>query len=155
MSRIIFLDSGPLGFAATPDVNAEHLRCSQWLDALIRKGNLFAVAEIVDYECRRGWLRHDRTDAIARLDDFKRALIYVPRTTAAMLQAAAFWAASRKGGYPTTDDRRLDAGCPTGRMILAAQMSTFAAGGAEILIATDNVRHLSRFVTAKRWQDIP
>jgi predicted nucleic acid-binding protein len=150
MSRIIFLDSGPLGFAATPDVNAEHLHCSQWLDALIRKGNLFAVAEIVDYECRRGWLRHDRTDAIARLDDFKRALIYVPLTTAAMLQAAAFWAASRKGGYPTTDDRRLDAD-----VILAAQMSTFAAGSAEILTATDNVRHLSRFVTAKRWQDIP
>jgi len=75
MSRIIFLDSGPLGFAATPNVNAEHLRCSQWLEALILQGEQIAIPEIVDYECRRGWLRHDNSPALARLDEFTTSLI--------------------------------------------------------------------------------
>jgi hypothetical protein len=37
MNRIIFVDSGPLGFAFTPAVNEVHQRCSDWLDALIQR----------------------------------------------------------------------------------------------------------------------
>jgi hypothetical protein len=66
-----------------------------------------------------------------------------------MLQAAQFWAASRKGGYATTDERRLDAD-----VILAAQVVTFAPAGAELLVATTNVKHLGRLVTARKWEEI-
>jgi predicted nucleic acid-binding protein len=114
MSRIIFIDSGPLGFALTPTANAEHFRCSQWLETLIFQGEQIAIAEIVDYECRRGWLRHDNLPALQKLDQAKAGLIYVPISTEAMLQAAEFWAAARKGGYATTTDQRLDAGRPLG-----------------------------------------
>lgn len=75
MSRIILLDSGPLGYALTPAVNATHLRCSQWLEALILKQEQIALAEIVDYECRRGWIRHDNTAALASLDRAKATLL--------------------------------------------------------------------------------
>jgi predicted nucleic acid-binding protein len=150
MSRVIFVDSGPLGYALTPLVNDDHRRCSEWLDALIVRGEQIAIAEIVDYECRRGWLRHDNLSALTLLDQVKAALTYVPITTETMLQAAQFWAASRKGGYATTDERRLDAD-----VILAAQVATFDPAGAEVLVATTNVRHLARFVTARKWEEIP
>ena len=149
MSRILFVDSGPLGFAFTPTVNDEHLRCSQWLEALVQKGEQIAVAEIVDYECRRGWLRQANTGALAKLDSAKAAFTYVPITTQAMLQAAEFWAAARKGGYAATTDQRLDAD-----VILAAQASTFSDAGAEVVVATMNVRHLARFIAAKSWKDL-
>jgi predicted nucleic acid-binding protein len=150
MSRVLFIDSGPLGFALTPAVNEEHLRCSQWLDALILNGEQLAIAEIVDYECRRGWLRTDNHTALANLDRAKAAFTYVPITTAAMIRAAEFWAAARKGGYAPTSEQRLDAD-----VILAAQVSTFSSAGAEVVVATMNVRHLAHFVTAYRWDEIP
>ena len=149
MSRLLFLDSGPLGYAFTPMVNDEHRRCSQWLESLLVKSEQFALAEIVDYECRREWLRQDNHAALAKLDAAKAAFIYVPITTDAMVRAAEFWAGARKGGYATTTDQRLDAD-----VILAAQVSTFAHAGAEVVVATMNVRHLSRFVTAKKWDEI-
>jgi predicted nucleic acid-binding protein len=150
MSRVLFIDSGPLGFALTPMVNEEHLRCSQWLEALILKGEQLAIAEIVDYECRRGWLRTDNHSALANLDKAKAALLYVPITTAAMIRAAEFWAAARKGGFAATTDQRLDAD-----VILAAQAMTFAGEGTEVVVATMNVRHLTPFVTAYRWDQVP
>ena len=149
MSRLLFVDSGPLGYAFTPTVNDEHLQCSQWLEALLVKGEEFALAEIVDYECRRGWLRQDNHPALAKLDGAKAAFIYVPITTDAMVRAAELWAAARKGGYATATDQRLDAD-----VILAAQVSTFAHAADEVVVATMNVRHLSRFVTAKKWDEI-
>jgi predicted nucleic acid-binding protein len=149
MSRVIFVDSGPLGYALTPTVNEEHRRCSQWLDALIAQEEQIAIAEIVDYECRRGWLRHDNLPALTLLDQARAALLYVPITSEAMLQAAQFWAASRKGGYATTDEKRLDAD-----VILAAQVATFAPAGASVMVATTNIKHLGRFVTAKKWEEL-
>jgi predicted nucleic acid-binding protein len=149
MSRVLFIDSGPLGFALTPATNDEHLRCSQWLEAMILQGEQIAIAEIVDYECRRGWLRHDNLPALEKLDQARAGLIYVPISTEAMLQAAALWAAARKGGYATTTDQRLDAD-----VILAAQVITFECGGADVLIATTNVKHLARSTPAEHWESI-
>jgi predicted nucleic acid-binding protein len=103
----------------------------------------------VDYECRRGWLRHDNLPALEKLDQARAGLIYVPISTEAMLQAAALWAAARKGGYATTTDQRLDAD-----VILAAQVITFECDGADVLIATTNVKHLARFTPAEHWESI-
>jgi predicted nucleic acid-binding protein len=149
MSRVIFLDSGPLGFALTPTHSQEHLECSQWLEARIAGGDQVVIPEIVDYECRRGGLRHDNTAALMSLDQAKADLTYVPITTEAMLRASRFWADSRKGGYATTDDVRLDAD-----VILAGQVVTFSPGTSDVIVATLNVRHLSRFVPAKNWREI-
>ena len=113
------------------------------------QGEQLAIAEIVDYECRRGWLRQNNHPALAKLDTAKAALLYVPITTAAMVRAAEFWAAARKGGYATAADQRLDAD-----VILAAQVSTFAHDSTEVIVATMNVGHLSRYVTARKWDEI-
>jgi len=74
---------------------------------------------------------------------------YVPITTQTMLLAAEFWAQVRKQGKPTADNKALD-----GDVILAAQVSLLSSVGYEVVIATTNVNHLSRLVTAKEWQNI-
>jgi hypothetical protein len=61
--------------------------------------------------------------------------------TAAMRQAAVFWAQARQQGQPTADDRALD-----GDVILAAQAITL--GVTDVVIATTNVGHLSRLAPA-------
>jgi hypothetical protein len=64
-----------------------------------------------------------------------------------MRQAAAFWAQARQQGQPTAGDKALD-----GDVILAAQATTLEV--TDMVIATTNVGHLSRFAPAALWQDI-
>jgi hypothetical protein len=66
-----------------------------------------------------------------------------------MLLAAELWAQLRRAGKPTADDTALD-----GDVILAAQTLLFASGGAEVVIATTNVKHLSTLADAKLWSAI-
>ncbi len=88
-----------------------------------------------------------RAQGLLRLDGFLTTVEYLPITTAAMRQAAQFWAEARQQGYPTADDKNID-----GDMILAAQATTL--GVADFIVATTNIRHLARFVPAGLWQSI-
>jgi predicted nucleic acid-binding protein len=105
------------------------------------------VPEIADYEVRRELLRANKVRGLARLDALADLLEYLPLTTAAMRQAAVLWAQARQQGRPTADDKALD-----GDVILAAQAITL--GTTEVVIATTNVGHLSRFAPAALWPDI-
>jgi hypothetical protein len=62
-------------------------------------------------------------------------------------QAAQLWAQARQQGQPTAGDKTID-----GDMILVAQAMTL--GVSDVVIATTNVGHLSRFMTAELWQSI-
>ena len=107
--------------------------------------------EIADYELRRKLLHLESRTALARLDELKSAIGYLPITTDAMLKAAEFWAEARRKGLPTAPEAALDAD-----VILAAQaaMLTGLEKPSDTLVATDNVGHLGRFVAARRWRDI-
>ena len=61
-----------------------------------------------------------------------------------MVKAAEFWSALRQRGLPTADRNALDAD-----VILAAQ-----AIESNAVVATENVGHLSRLVTARNWRQI-
>ena len=67
--------------------------------------------------------------------------------SAAMRQAAELWAQARQQGQPTAGDNTIDAD-----MILAAQALTL--GTPNVVVATTNVGHLSRFVPAEPWQNV-
>ncbi len=69
--------------------------------------------------------------------------------TAAMRQAAVFWAQARQQGQPTAPAAALD-----GDAILAAQAVTLDVNDEMVIIATSNPSHLSRFTLAQQWQDI-
>jgi predicted nucleic acid-binding protein len=147
VNRAIILDSGPLGLITNPKQSPESLACMQWLQAHITAGNRVIIPEISDYEVRRELLRANKTKGIARLDDLAKLIEYLPLTTATMRQAARLWAQARQQGQPTAGDKTID-----GDMILVAQAITL--GVSDIVIATTNIGHLSRFTTAELWQNI-
>ena len=146
-SRVIVLDAGPLGLVTNPNLSAESVACAQWLQVHITGGNRVITPEIADYEVRRELLRASKTKGIARLDDLAKFLEYLPITTVAMRQTAQLWAQARQQGQPTAGDKTID-----GDMILVAQAMTLAIS--DIVIATTNVGHLSKFIVAELWQNI-
>lgn len=99
------LDAGPLGMLAHPHPHAE---IAEWLDGLIAARIAVIIPEIADYEVRRSFVLHRLHNALARLDDLARLLIYLPITTSVMQRAAQFWADARRRGRPTADPKGLD-----------------------------------------------
>lgn len=145
--RAVFLDAGPLGLVTNPNRSAQSIACAQWLQGLIKAGVRVVVPEIADYEVRRELLRAHKPKGVAQLDALVQLLEYIPITTMAMRQAALFWAQARQQGQPTASDKAIDAD-----VILAAQAVTLVE--ADVIIATTNVGHLSRFVEADIWPNI-
>lgn len=148
MTRIVVLDTGPLGFVTHPRAD-ENREAVAWLKELNAGGVLVRVPEICDYELRRELLRRGATTGVRRLDELGRVAGYVPITTGAMLLAAELWGRARREGYPTAADPALDAD-----VILAAQASLLSGNGNDVVVATTNVGHLSRFVAAEEWREI-
>jgi predicted nucleic acid-binding protein len=146
MSRFILLDASPLGRLCRPNgrspLNREIL---QWFEDAVNDGSRIAIPEITDFEVRRELIRADLRDSIIRLNSLKQQLRFVPLDSDIMLRAAELWAISRNQGLPTADPRELD--CD---VILAAQAEKIGA-----VVATENVGHISRFVSAKHWRDLP
>ncbi|MGK7893344.1 MAG: PIN domain-containing protein [Xenococcus sp. (in: cyanobacteria)] len=147
MSRLILLDAGPLGIVTNPKLSPNSIACAQWLQNHLKSGNRVIIPEIADYEVRRELLRANKTKGIARLDDLAKLIEYLPITTIAMRQAAKLWAQARQQGQPTAGDKTID-----GDMILVAQAMTIKVP--DVVIATTNVGHLSRFIAAELWQNI-
>lgn len=147
VSRTILLDTGPLGLLSHPNPSAEGIACNKWVEARTRSGARFVIPEIADYELRRELMRANKVTGLRKLNVLAKEMRYLPITTAAMRQAAAFWAIARKERRQTADDKALD-----GDVILAAQAVTLRLPGA--IIATTNVGHLTRFAPAAVWRDI-
>lgn len=146
VSRTVLLDAGPLGMATNPNRSPSNLACTRWLQELIAGGVRVLVPEIADYEVRRELLRAKKSRGIAKLDALASSVGYLPLTTAAVRKAAELWAEARQQGHPTASDQSLDAD-----VLLAGQALTL---GSEVVIATTNVGHLSRFIAAEEWHMI-
>lgn len=141
MSKPWVLDTGPLGRLAHPNPNEA---LTDWITAELERGVTIVIPEISDYELRRNLLVEGLHRSVARLDELKSALRFLPITTDVMARAASLWAASRKQGVATCDRAALD-----GDVILAAQ--ALSIGGR---VATENLGHLTRFVEAKDWREL-
>jgi len=125
VTRVIVLDTGPLGILTNPRQTPDVVACTAWLRSMLAAGARVVLPEIADYELRRELLRAGKQNGLRRLDTAGRTLDYVPLTTAAMRRAAELWAELRRQGLPTADARALDADA-----ILAAQaLLTVAPGG--------------------------
>lgn len=148
MARVILLDSGPLGQATHPRAE-QNEEVRWWLANLVATGATAILPEIVDYEHRRKMLHIGSVSSIRYLDDLKESIVYAPLTTDVMLRAASLWADARKRGLPTAPEESLDVD-----VILAAQTLELTGEDDEVIVATTNPHHLSRFVNARNWQDI-
>ena len=113
----------------------------------IRAGAAIVVPEIADYEVWRELIRARHSAGLERLDALIGQVEFLPIETVAMRRAAALWAEARQHGRPTAPDPALDAD-----VLLAAQAATLDR--TDVVVATTNAKHLSRFVAAEFWIDI-
>lgn len=150
MSKLVLLDTTVLGFATNPNAVVNNPVLS-WLKGLMRNGDQPFVPEIADYELRRELLRVRSQNALSRLDGICSALGYLPLNTDTMRLAASLWATARNEGRPFAHEQALD-----GDVILLAQSSLLQEENKndQVIIATTNVKHLSRYATASEWQNI-
>jgi predicted nucleic acid-binding protein len=131
-----------------PNPRGDARRCQLWAQALRANGHLLLIPEIVDYEVRRELLRANRTRSIFLLDQFLHDNITIRLDSAQLRHAAELWAQVRQLGLPTAGPDSLDADA-----IVAAQ--ALSVNDPKMTVATANPGHLSRFVTAELWQNIP
>jgi len=147
--KLIFLDLGILGMVSNPRGTNSNLACQLWLENLLINGENIVIPEIADYELRRELIRANKKAGIKRLDQLKSVLTYLPITTETMLLAAQFWAEIRQKGKPTAAPNSLD-----GDVILAAQAKLEEIKRFQVIVATNNVKHLSLFIDARHWSII-
>lgn len=149
MTKVIILDSTPVGLITNPKASPLAKDCQEWFNILLSRGYNVILSEIVDYVIRRELLRAKKLSGIRRLNQLKSEVIYLPITTEVMLKAAELWAEARQKGKPTADNKALD-----GDVILASQGLLLKENDYEVIIATSNPKHLSLFINARDWKDI-
>jgi predicted nucleic acid-binding protein len=117
---------------------------------LIVVGNEIVIPKISDYEVRRELLRIGSTKGLLKLESLLTVggSRFLPIDTHAMRLAANLWADARRSGQPTAAPDALDAD-----VILAAQ-AIGETGFGQVTVATANVNHISRYVSAAHWRDI-
>jgi predicted nucleic acid-binding protein len=149
MSRIVVLDAAPVGLLAKASGHPLGDTCRSWVKGLEIAGTEVAIPEIARYEVRRELVRLGAARALERLDGLNLYLAFLPITSEIMDRASELWAEVRRKGLPTAGDAALD-----GDAILAAQALVAGGSGDDVLIATTNVAHLSRFpgVMALDWR---
>lgn len=148
---LLVLDSGPLGMLSNPIATGEVLEIQNWSQARMMLGDQLVIPEIADYEIRRELLRANKKRGLTRLDELCRTFLYLGLETSMMREAAVLWADARTSGLPTAHEEALD-----GDVILAAQARNLQASYSKIsvVVVTNNISHLSRYVEARQWTDI-
>jgi predicted nucleic acid-binding protein len=151
VSRVVVLDTGPLGLITNPKKSPETIAATRWAVQIMAVGHRLIVPAIADFEVRRELVRLGRVRAAAQLDAFNAAWPdrFLPLSNSALRLAATLWARARNAGTPTADPKELDAD-----VIIAAQALDMGVPAADLVIATMNVGHLSQFVSADLWTNI-
>ena len=118
-----------------------------WLEAMLALGVEVKVPGIIDYELRRELVRSNFTESIRALDELIEVLGYLAVSKAITDRACILWAEVRNVHEPGCTDESLDAD-----MILCAHGLEECAG--DCMIATSNVAHIDKFVSAMNWEEI-
>lgn len=145
------LDAGVVGLLCSSPTLPGVAACQFWLDGLLLAGTTVVLADLTQYEVRRGLFLVGATRKLIRLDNLISLVRTEEVTSDAWLKAAEFWAIVRRAGKPTASPDSLD-----GDAILAGVAATIGSPGDLVTIATTNVRHLSWFpgIDARRWETI-
>lgn len=128
---------------------------NEWLFSLLRKGIFVVSSDICDYEVRRSLIleswKKPNINSIASLDELQNLITFLPLTSKIIKKAANLWAEARIQGIPTADNQSLDVD-----IIICAhyQLLKQEYPGRYVVIATTNVKHLSRFTEAKVWREL-
>lgn len=152
---IVLIDSGILGKLCNPNSSPEVEAAREQLYALLAKGIYIVSSQICDYEVRRSLILNSMrgltSEGIDNLNKLSEIIDFLAVNNTVLKEAASLWAEARIQGIPTADDKSLDADiiiCSQYKLLEKEYPSRY------IVIATTNVKHLSRFSEAKEWQAI-
>ena len=148
---IVILDSGVLHTLVSTSKVKEVTDCQDWFYYLLSRSAKVVTSSLCNYEVKRELIRRKKVKEINNLNQLKALIDFFPVDDSTLELAAELWAEARNKGMPTADDLSLDAD-----VIICAQYQLLAQEypGRYVVIATTNVKHLSRFTEAKEWQDI-
>lgn len=148
---IVILDSGVLHTLISDSKVQKVIDCQNWFYYLLSRSALVVTSAICNYEVKRELIRRNNVKEINNLNQLKALVNFLVVDEPTLDLAAELWAEARNKGLPTADDNRLDAD-----VIICAQYQLLAEKypGRYVVIATTNVKHLSRFTEAKEWLDI-
>jgi predicted nucleic acid-binding protein len=152
---IIFLDSGVIGLLCNPNPHPEAIAITRWFERMLCRGAYIISSTICDYEVRRGLrlssLQGGSTEGINKLNLFQEVIEFIPVTLEIADMSAELWAESKQQGKSTAQSNSLDAD-----IVICASYRVWKSTypGREIVIATTNVKHLSRFANALEWSEI-
>lgn len=125
-------------------------QCRQWITACEAAGHQVLVPAIAYYEALREMEMRRATSQIARLRTFcLDAKRFISLTTDDLERAAQLWGDARRAGQPTADPLALD-----GDVILASQAIGLGFSRSQLIIATTNPGHISRFAPCDHWTSI-
>lgn len=141
----LVLDTNVLGKLCHPRAAANRALVECLRSFLFDPQYRLVLPEIADFECRRlliwrGQIRKvpEALQSLARLDELRREIEFLPIDSSVMLLAAELWAKARAAGMEVDHEKGLSAD-----LILAAQ----ALLSANAQVVTENRKHLERFVT--------
>ena len=159
----LFLDSTIINLITLPKATPDSNACNLWLRQLIELGVRIVLPEITYYERWRNlllemrreqkrhrglqttWIRQEQTLRELRNSSF---ITYVKLTAPTIDLAASLWAEVRDNGFATAQPAALDVDA-----ILCAQARIFASPRKQVIIATENEKHLRLFdVDVRNWR---
>jgi predicted nucleic acid-binding protein len=149
IADLYLLDSGPLGLATNPKDSPDAQRCKAWLRECLSAGSRVMIPQVIGYEVRRELLRVGKLKGIAQLDALADRLGTIPVDERVWNLAAEMWARARQEGRPTASNAALDID-----VILAATAIVASEDGSTVVVVTDNVGHLGRYVDGRDWRTL-
>jgi predicted nucleic acid-binding protein len=150
---IIVLDAFPTSSVSKRPGNHPTLsdQCRLWIEDCEAAGHRILVPAISYYEVLRELELRQASNQIARLRAFcLQPRRFLPLITPHLETAARLWGEARRIGQPTAHPHALDAD-----VILAAQALSLNLSAPDLIVATTNPQHLSRYVAADVWTNIP
>ncbi|MEA5489454.1 MULTISPECIES: hypothetical protein [Pseudanabaena] len=153
---IVFLDSGVIGLLSNPNKRDRAIACEDWLYGLFAKGVYVVSSDICDYEVRRNLVLESmrfekRLQPLTSLDELHDFIDFLPVTSKILISASDVWAKSRLQGQAMSNAASIDVDaiiCAHWELLKEEFPSRY------VVIATTNVRHLSRFTEAFEWESI-
>jgi hypothetical protein len=153
---IVFLDSGVIGLLSNPNKRDRAIACEDWLYGLFAKGVYVVSSDICDYEVRRNLVLESmrsekRLQPLTSLDELHDFIDFLPVTSKILISASDVWAKSRLQGQAMSNGASIDVDaiiCAHWELLKEEFPSRY------VVVATTNVRHLSRFTEAFDWESI-
>jgi predicted nucleic acid-binding protein len=160
---IVFLDTNVLGLIAKPnksfdESSDESYQVQQWFYGLLSKGVRVVTSTLCEYEFRRGLLEpsNKSTELAPGLIELNKLaeqeiLEFIDVSREDSILAAQMWVDAQAEGLPTSDKKKIDIDVIISAQCLILQQEN---PGQKVIMATTNIKHISRYCEAANWQDI-